>query len=200
VHLAHPLEGDPSRRLHPHHSSELIALRNGLLWAAVPHALWSRPLRAALTLCRGLETLLGRRETSKGDFLRVACAHRAAKSLRSTHRTLQRGRLPGSQMAKVEVEKVGVSQVGGPRGPENKAKTLQKRRIRPPNLEQNRMRRGFSTGCGVLRSSELPWCSGAHNLPFHKSMVQRLHLAPRRREKGKPAARRGRKALGPLFS
>jgi hypothetical protein len=152
VHLAHPLEGDPSRRLHPHHSSELIALRNGLLWAAVPHALWSRPLRAALTLCRGLETLLGRRETSKGDFLRVACAHRAAKSLRSTHRTLQRGRLPGSQMAKVEVEKVGVSQVGGPRGPENKAKTLQKRRIRPPNLEQNRMRRGFSTGWGILRS------------------------------------------------
>src|SRR5215203_916693 len=52
------------------------------------------------------------------------------------------------------VEKVGVGQVGGPGGPENKAKTLQKRRIRPPNLEQNRARRGFSTGWSILRSSQ----------------------------------------------
>src|SRR5215216_6050122 len=44
------------------------------------------------------------------------------------------------------VEKVGVGPVGGPREPENKAKTLRKRRIQPLNRGQKRARRGFSTG------------------------------------------------------
>src|SRR5215207_5078565 len=46
----------------------------------------------------------------------------------------------------VTVEKVGVGPVGGPREPENKAKTLRKRRIQPLNRGQKRARRGFSTG------------------------------------------------------
>jgi hypothetical protein len=51
------------------------------------------------------------------------------------------------------VEKVVVGQVGSPREPENKAKTLQKRRIQPLNRGQKGARRSFSTGWGVLRSS-----------------------------------------------
>ena len=44
------------------------------------------------------------------------------------------------------VEKVVVGQVGSPREPENKAKTLQKRRIQPLNRGQKGARRSFSTG------------------------------------------------------
>jgi hypothetical protein len=54
------------------------------------------------------------------------------------------------------VEKVGVGPVCGPREPENKSKTLQKRRIRPPNREQKSARRSFSTGCGVPTASLSP--------------------------------------------
>src|SRR5215216_826908 len=50
------------------------------------------------------------------------------------------------------VEKVGVGPVGGPREPENKAKTLRKRRIQPLNRGQKRARRGFSTGWSFLGS------------------------------------------------
>jgi hypothetical protein len=53
------------------------------------------------------------------------------------------------------VEKVGVSPVGDPREPENKAKTLQERRIWPLNRGQKRARRGFSTRWVVLRSSRV---------------------------------------------
>jgi hypothetical protein len=41
------------------------------------------------------------------------------------------------------VEKVLVGPVGGPRKPENKAKTPQKQRIQPLNRGQKRARRGF---------------------------------------------------------
>src|SRR5215207_9871622 len=61
------------------------------------------------------------------------------------------------------VEKVGDSLVGGPGEPENKAKTLQKRRIQPLNRGQKRARRGFSTGCGI----------GAEPVPLHGG-----HLVP----------------------
>jgi hypothetical protein len=43
------------------------------------------------------------------------------------------------------VEKVVVGPVGSPREPENKSKTLRKRRIRLPNRGHKRARRSFST-------------------------------------------------------
>jgi hypothetical protein len=48
------------------------------------------------------------------------------------------------------VEKVVVGPVGGPRVPENKAKTLRKWRIRPPNRRHDRARGRFSTRCYLL--------------------------------------------------
>src|SRR5919107_6173821 len=50
------------------------------------------------------------------------------------------------------VEKVVVGPIGGPREPENKAETLPKRRIRPPNRAPERARRSFSTGCPLPRA------------------------------------------------
>jgi hypothetical protein len=52
-------------------------------------------------------------------------------------------------LARQPVEKVGVGPVGGPREPENKAKTLQKSRIRP----LSRGRRGHEGGFNTLRPS-----------------------------------------------
>jgi hypothetical protein len=57
-----------------------------------------------------------------------------------------------------------------------------------------------------LRSSALYWCSEALTalahitFPLTRVCCCGCMLAPRRREKGKPAARRGRKAYGPFFS
>src|SRR5215212_1206812 len=51
------------------------------------------------------------------------------------------------------VEKVVVGPVGGPKEARNQSKTLQRRRFQRLNRGQNRARRSFSTGWGILRSS-----------------------------------------------
>src|SRR5215207_9654772 len=60
---------------------------------------------------------------------------------------LYRELVPGRQFVLLVIALfVGGSLIGGPRESQNKAKTLQKRSIRPPNREQQGARRGFSTG------------------------------------------------------
>jgi hypothetical protein len=58
------------------------------------------------------------------------------------------------------VEKVVVGPVGSPREPENKSKTLRKRRIRPPNRRNKRARWSFSTRWSILRSPYPEPCIG----------------------------------------
>jgi hypothetical protein len=58
------------------------------------------------------------------------------------------------------VEKVVVGPLSDPKEPENKAKTLQRRRFQPLDRELKRARRSFSTRWGLLGS----WTSGVRIL------------------------------------